>query len=379
MQENKSTRKVAELHGGERPSLDNIRAVTYRLQEIDAKNDVDTDGISFALHMEVINSVRPVRAEGEQNTKENRERLAAAQAEYDADFLKKTRDLSKFRAILLNSLTQKETYLGAELMAALRAQGETDMLTYTRVKDPRLLVTMLERYWKVRTTTLNPDLAMRDTWRRWHAIDPAVNAADMYQQLFQAAPREYPEKGIRMAFMGLLSSDKLAAYNALRNQQTALNQDIVNMPLVELAHKIAEKVNDMRAQAAAVHPPPAEGSAERALAAVPLVCTFCSKPNHMEAHCRARLAAIKTLDQAKAESKGARRLPSAGAGAPSPVRTCHKCGQAGHLKANCPVKKKKVAAAAIEAAAAEDDDAVNDNQDSDGKQTVVFSCMHNSL
>ena len=283
MQENKSTRKVAELHGGERPSLEDIRAVMYRLQEIDAKNDVDTHSILFGLHMDVINAVRPVLGEGVQNTKENRERLAAAQVDFDADFLKKTRDLSKYRQILLSALTQKEAYLGAELMAALRAQGEPDMLTYTRVKDPRLLVTMLERYWKVRTTTQNPDLAMRDTWRRWHAIDPAVNAADMYQQMVQAAPGDFPILGLRMAFMGLLSLDKLAAYNSLRNQQTALKQHIVDMLMVELANMIAEKVNDLRTQAAAVHPPPAEVSAEGALAAVPLVCTFCNKPNHLEA------------------------------------------------------------------------------------------------
>ena len=81
-----------------------------------------------------------------QHTKGNRERLATAQAEFDAELLKKTRDLSKFRGILLNSLTQKEAYLGAEIKHALRAQDETEMLTYTRVKDPRLLVTMLERY-----------------------------------------------------------------------------------------------------------------------------------------------------------------------------------------------------------------------------------------
>ncbi len=107
MQENKSTRKVAELHGGERPSLEDIRAVMYRLQEIDAKNDVDTQSILFGLHIDVINAVRPVLGEGVQNTKDNRDRVAAAQAEFDADFLRKTRDLSKYRPILLNSLRKK--------------------------------------------------------------------------------------------------------------------------------------------------------------------------------------------------------------------------------------------------------------------------------
>ncbi len=113
-----------------------------------------------------------------------------------------------------------------------------------------------------------------------------------------------------MAFMGRLSLSKLAAYNSLRNQQTALKQHIVDMPMVELANKIAEKVNDIRTQAAAVHPPPAEVSAEGALAAVPLACTFCNRPNHMEAHCRVRLATIKTIVQAKAESENDNQIAS---------------------------------------------------------------------
>ncbi len=59
MEEIKSTRKVAALHGGETPSPEDIRAVKYGLREIEAKHDVDTDSGSFTLHMEVINSVRP--------------------------------------------------------------------------------------------------------------------------------------------------------------------------------------------------------------------------------------------------------------------------------------------------------------------------------
>ena len=112
---------------------------------------------------------------------------------------------------------------------------------------------------------------MRETFRRWLGIDPAINAADLYQKLLQAAPTGFPVPGIRMAFMGILTLDKLAAYDSLRNQQTALKQVIVSMPMMELANKIAEKVNEIRTQAAAVHPPPAEVSAEGSLAAVPLV------------------------------------------------------------------------------------------------------------
>ncbi len=57
----KSTRKV--LHGGETPSPEDIRAGKYGLQEIEAQHDVDTASRSFALPMEVVNSVRPSLAE----------------------------------------------------------------------------------------------------------------------------------------------------------------------------------------------------------------------------------------------------------------------------------------------------------------------------
>ncbi len=120
------------------------------------------------------NAARPSLAQGVQTTRDVVAQLDVGRAAFDEAILKKTVSLSKYRATLLSTLTQSETFLGSELMGCLRAQDETEMLKYYRIKDPRMLVSMLDRCWKVRNTTTIADLEVRATWSRWLAIDPAV-------------------------------------------------------------------------------------------------------------------------------------------------------------------------------------------------------------
>ena len=311
-------------HGGYRPSLAQITKVKQGLEEISNLHAITPTEVE--LHAADRDLVRPPGPT--HGTRERGAELVREQRDFDALKVQTGNQFRDFRKQLMKAFQASQAFLGEGIIDHLRNHYTEEFQRYVFTQDPALLLGMLVRFWALRAPFQNPDLDNREAWQQIREIPAEVNAADRLQRIQRFLPAsENKEFLARFMFMGQLSAEELAAYNATRNQMRASSKDIETISLAELANHVAEKVQDARALVDVFAP----RQPQAAMAAVGVVCSFCGKRNHAEDNCRQRLAAIKALQDGRPQGtdtpKGPRRLDSDGAGAPRPERACYKCGK----------------------------------------------------